>query len=449
MMRQGYPRYRMTKLPWLARVPESWGLKRIKHTTYVKGRIGWQGLRSDEFIDEGPLLITGTDFRDGKINWESCYHVTEQRYAEDSFIQVREGDLLVTKDGTIGKLAVVTGLPGPATLNSGIFLTRQITGHCLERFLFWILSSDVFTGFIDFTKAGATISHLYQNVFVEFTFPVPSVDEQHFIATFLVRETERIDALIAKKQRQIELLNEKRAALISHAVTKGLNSHARMKDSGIEWLGGIPEHWEATQLRRKSLILDCKHRTVPFTDDGIPVASIREVHGLEVNLSEAKRTTEDEYLQMIQGDRKPQIGDIIYSRNATVGEAALVTVSEPFCMGQDVCLIRARKHHARFLLYLFRSIPLMQQVESLMIGSTFRRINVDQIKCFWVCLPPFGEQQSIANWLDGQTAKLSILRQRLDAGISLLQEYRTALITAAVTGKIDVRQEATHARTAH
>ena len=130
---------------------------------------------------------------------------------------------------------------------------------------------------------------------------------------------------------------------------------------------------------------------------------------------------------------------MIYSRNATVGDAALVATNERFCMGQDVCLIRAPKHHAKFLLYLFRSPRSWEQVESMMIGSTFRRINVGQIHAFWICVPPLPEQAAIAAYLDEETAKLDALVGKVEEAVERLQEYRTALITAAVTGKIDVR----------
>jgi type I restriction enzyme S subunit len=279
--------------------------------------------------------------------------------------------------------------------------------------------------------------------------PLAGRDEQRAIADFLDRETPKIDMLVAKKRTLIERLKEKRTALISRTVTRGLPPDAarvagldprpKLKAAGIDWLGDVPEHWKAHQLRYASIVLDCKHKTVSFVDDGVPLASIREVHGFEVDLSGAKQTTEEEYLEMIEGGRTPQINDIIYSRNATVGDAALVSTKERFCMGQDVCLIRTSTQHARYLLYFLRSAPLLEQVESLMIGSTFRRINVGQIKAFWICLPPQGEQEAIAGYLDRETQKIDGMVTRVETAIERLQEYRTALITAAVTGKIDVR----------
>lgn len=209
--------------------------------------------------------------------------------------------------------------------------------------------------------------------------------------------------------------------------------YPKYKPSGVEWFGDVPEHWEAAQLRRKAHILDCKHRTVPFIDDGIPVASIREVHGMEVDLTDAKMTSEEEYLTLIEGDRRPRLGDIIYSRNATVGDAALVTRTERFCMGQDVCLIRSLKHHPRFLLYLLHSSALSEQVESLMIGSTFRRINVGQIHGFWICVPPLSEQAAIAAYLDRETGRVDRLVAKKRELIERLKEKRTALISRTVT----------------
>jgi len=223
MKRKPYPAYKPSGVEWLGDLPEHWDVKKVSHTTYVKGRIGWQGLTADEFIDEGPYCVTGTDFSNGKVNWGICYHVSEERYREDPYICLKEGDLLITKDGTIGKTAVVSALNDKATLNSGIFLTRPIKDDYITIFMYWLLNSKVFTDFIELTKTGTTISHLYQNVFVRFAFPLPTFSEQQTIAAFLDCETGRIDTLVEKKYRLIELLREKRSALISHAVTKGID----------------------------------------------------------------------------------------------------------------------------------------------------------------------------------------------------------------------------------
>ena len=143
---------------------------------------------------------------------------------------------------------------------------------------------------------------------------------------------------------------------------------------------------------------------------------------------------------LIQGGRRPQIGDILFSRNATVGDAAIVATSESFAMGQDVCLIRCDTQHPKYVLYFLRSETIAQQIDSFMVGATIRRINVTQIRAFWGCWPPVDEQIIITTYLDRETAKLNAIVDKVETVIERLREYRAALITAVVTGKIDVRK---------
>ena len=119
-----YPAYKDSGVEWIGEIPEHWGNSKIKYNTYVKGRIGWQGLTTSEYIDEGPFLVTGTDFQQGVVDWKTCQHVSGDRYDQDEYIQLQENDLLITKDGTIGKIALAKNLQAKATLNSGVFVTR-------------------------------------------------------------------------------------------------------------------------------------------------------------------------------------------------------------------------------------------------------------------------------------------------------------------------------------
>jgi type I restriction enzyme S subunit len=248
-----------------------------------------------------------------------------------------------------------------------------------------------------------------------------------------------LDALVAEKERLLLLLAEKRRALITRAVSRGLNPHVPLRDSGIPWLGEIPAHWHAVQLRRVAMIIDCKHRTVPFVADGIPLASIREVQSWEVDLSSAKMTTEDEYLLMVEGDRDPRPGDVIVSRNATVGAAALVPRGARFCMGQDVSLVRPRIGlEPAFLNWLFRGDCVVNQVVSASIGSTFFRINVEQIKELVIPLPQPREQRAIVTHIAAVTRKLEAVRAATERTVGLLKERRATLVAAAVTGQIDL-----------
>ena len=208
-----------TGVEWIGEIPEGWGINKIKYTSYVKGRIGWHGLQSDEFIDEGPYLVTGTDFINGAVNWDTCYHISEERYIQDPYIQLKENDLLITKDGTIGKVALVTKLPDKATLNSGIMLIRPETEDYHTDFMYWILNSKVFSEYIEYTKTGSTVQHLYQETFENFIFPVPNIFEQKNICDYITNKTSQIDKTIKKIESQIATLKEYRQTLISNVVT--------------------------------------------------------------------------------------------------------------------------------------------------------------------------------------------------------------------------------------
>lgn len=242
-------RMKESGIDWIGQIPEEWVISKIKFTTQLNGRIGWQGLTSAEYKEEGPYLITGTDFYNGAINFETAVHIDEKRWSEASQIQVENGDLLITKDGTVGKVAIISGLDDKASLNSGV-LRIQTVDEIDRKFLYLVLLSDEFWMWFNYTNSGAsTILHLYQNVFDEFTFTFPSKNEQQKIADFLDKKTAQLDKVKALLEEQIQKLKDYRASLIYETVTKGLDKNVPMKDSGIDWIGQVPEGWEISKIR--------------------------------------------------------------------------------------------------------------------------------------------------------------------------------------------------------
>jgi type I restriction enzyme, S subunit len=185
-----------------------WVVKRLGETAILKARIGWQGLTTAEYLDSGNYyLVTGTEFKAGYVDWNNCHYVTEPRYDQDKYIQLKEHDVLVTKDGTIGKVALVTDLPKPATLNSGVFVIRPINRAFHPEFFYYLLCSQVFMEFLVQLSAGSTINHLYQKDFVDFSYKIPpSIEEQTAIAAILSDMDAEIAALEAKlvKARQVK-----------------------------------------------------------------------------------------------------------------------------------------------------------------------------------------------------------------------------------------------------
>jgi type I restriction enzyme S subunit len=436
-----YTKFKDLKIKWLPAIPENWSTNRISYTTYVKGRIGWQGLKSDEFIDEGPFLVTGTDFDNGEIIWKNCYHIAEERFNEDSNIHLMEGDLLITKDGTIGKIAIVKGLPDKATLNSGIFLTRPINNDYNVTFMYWVLNSSIFLNFIEYTKLGTTISHLYQHVFNKFIFPLPLLAEQLSIAAFLDRETARIDALIGKKKKLIELLKEKRTALITRAVTKGLNKEVKMKPSGIEWLGDIPEHWEVKRLKDISVkIGDGLHATPNYVDySDFYFINGNNLEDGKIRITGVTRCVEeDEYSKY----RIPLTNNaILLSLNGTIGNLAFYN-QEKVIFGKSAAYIDLKQHICReFVLFYLESNVIQNYFGLSVTGTTIKNLSLFSVRHTNILLPPIGEQNEIVNFIKRELEIMESLSQKIGLAISKLQEYRTAIISAAVTGKIRVGDE--------
>lgn len=438
-----YPEYKESGVDWLRDVPAHWEMKRLKTVATVQ--LSNVDKHSEE--GQGPVKLCNyvdvyyNDVITADLDFMNATATPDQMRR----FRLRVGDVLVTKDSEswtdIAVPAVVAeDLPNvlcgyhlahirPAPGLDGRFLARQFAAIG-ARDQFHVAAN----GITRFGLGGGALRGAF--------FAIPPIDEQQAIADFLDRETAKIDALVARKERLIELLQEKRTALITRAVTRGLDLNVPMKDSGVEWLGEIPVHWDAGALSRWWTVLDCKHRTVPFLNEGIAVASIGEVQGLRVDLSDANRTSIEEYKRMIEGGREPRIGDIIYSRNATVGEAAIVDNNDAFCIGQDVSLIRSVSDEPLFLLHTLRSGVVLAQLEALMVGSTFKRINVGQIKKFFIAVPPKSEQEDIAQYAQGIYNATGSLANRVREAIDHLREFRAALISAAVTGKIDVREAA-------
>ena len=202
-------------------IKEKWAEIKLKWVATLNGRIGWQGLTSIEYCDEGAYLITGINFENGGVNWNTCVHVPLERWEEAKDIQISEGDLIITKDGTVGKTAIVRNMPGKTSLNSGVLLIST-NDNCKKEYLYWVLNSDIFwKWFNDINSGNSTIIHLYQHDFKEFSFPLHPLPEQQAIVAYLDSKCGAIDEVIAKKQQLItEMENYKKSVIYEYVTGK-------------------------------------------------------------------------------------------------------------------------------------------------------------------------------------------------------------------------------------
>lgn len=415
--------YKDSGIEWIGEIPNEWDVNKIKYTSTLHGRIGWQGLTSEEYIDEGPYLITGTDFQNGEIDWDSCVHISEERWAQADKIQIKDGDLLITKDGTVGKTAIVTNLNDKASLNSGVLLINLQTHS--KKYLYWLLNSKVFWEWFDITNSGnSTILHLYQKDFDNFSFPIPPLQEQAAIANFLDKKSAEIDAIIGKITHQIQTLKDYRHSLITETVTKGLDKTVAYKDSGIEWIGEIPEGWEIIKIKHAFKLFaggDIDYNDYSEEQDGFyqyPIlANSLENSGIIGFTSKYRFSGET-----ITITGRGSVGVAFY-RNFPYFPVVRLLVGVPI-----------RTLNTKYVTYSINSFDTIGE-QTAMTQLTTDKLGIEKIP-----LPPLLEQTAIAEFLDDKTTKIDGIIAKKEQQLEIIKEHRKSLIYEYVTGKKRVKE---------
>jgi len=409
-------------IAWIGGIPASWDIATLKRTTYVKGRIGWQGLTTDEYLDDGDiLLITGTDFEGGSIRWDHCAYVDQERYDEDPYIQLRKGDLLVTKDGTIGKIAIVRGMPKPATLNSGVFVTRPLHGHYQQEFLYWVLVSDVFPEFIRYSMVGTTINHLYQKTFERFVYALPPLPEQQRIAAYLDASCAAIDAAVAAKRSQLEILDALRLSII-HSVfaSQCYAPSERIKDIAAKITSGVTPDGGASG----------------YLDNGIPLLRSQNVHFDGLRLDDVAYISAETHASMRGSQLRPR--DVLLNiTGASIGRCTFVP--EGFAEGnvnQHVCIIRPGPCVEYKYLAAFISSSMGQdQILSTFTGASRQGLSHSDLGLIRIPFPKLKVQQELVAKIEQHDGQHIKIHRCIEAQIATLTAYRKSLIHECVTGQ--------------
>lgn len=395
---------------WIGEIPYDWQISKIKYTTKLNGRIGWQGLTSSEYQDEGPFLITGTDFKDGRINFDSAVHIEESRWAEAKQIQVENGDLLITKDGTVGKVAIIDALEGRASLNSGV-LRIQTTDEVNRKYLYYVLLSEEFWLWFNYTNSGAsTILHLYQNVFERFTYVNPPLQEQKAIANFLDIETEKLDNVKGLLQQQIEKLKGYRKSLIWETVTKGLDKTVPIKDSGVDWINSRLKY-HITIKSGESIVNDNL-----VDDGGFPAYGGGRLIGYTNNSNVSK----DEIIVGRVGANAGQVMELVKDSWAT----------------DNALIVYSKNVYTRYAYYLLDCLNLNRLNDS----SAQPLITASKVLNQAIYIPRLkSEQQTIANFLDEKTTLIEEVISNIQVQIEVINKLNKTLIYDYVTGKRRVK----------
>ncbi len=438
-----YPEYKDSGVTWLEEVPSHWRIGMLKHAAIVNPSKTASGVDKDSG-EEVAFLPMEAVSETGRIDASTFRPIAE---LWSGFTYFEEGDAIVAKITPCfenGKGAFIGDIGSGIGFGSTEFhVLRPREGVTEGRFLYYLTYSHAFRSPGEAFMTGAAGQKRVPTGFVEeYQTALPSIEEQRAIATFLDRKTEQIDTLIRKKQRLIELLKEQRTALINRAVTKGLDPNVPMKDSGIEWLGEVPEHWEMTPLKRVTKrIVDCKNRTPPYVEDGrFLVVRTSNVRDGKFFSADAMYTDEESFSVWTQRG-VPRPGDVLFTREAPAGEACLVPSETPLCLGQRMMFFRPLRHRLKseFLVHSIYGPLIRQYISSISAGSTVSHIRVGQVQELPVLVPPISEQQQIVTHLNDRTNAIDGLAEQEQVMIDRLAQMRTSLISEVVTGKIDVR----------
>ncbi len=433
-------RMKESGIDWIGQIPQEWGISKIKFTTQLNGRIGWQGLTSAEYKEEGPYLITGTDFHNGTINFETAVHIDEKRWSEASQIQVENGDLLITKDGTVGKVAIISGLDDKASLNSGV-LRIETVDEIDRKFLYYVLLSDEFWMWFNYTNSGAsTILHLYQNVFDEFTFTFPQKNEQQKIADFLDKKTAQLDKAKNLLEEQIQKLKDYRASLIYETVTKGLDKTVPMKDSGIDWIGQVPEGWDISKIKFTTQLngrIGWQGLTsAEYKEEGPYLITGTDFHNGTINFETAVHIDEKRWSEASQ--IQVENGDLLITKDGTVGKVAIISgLDDKASLNSGVLRIQTIDEiDRRFLYYILLSDEFWMWFNYTNSGaSTILHLYQNVFDEFTFTFPQKNEQTKISDLLDKKTVQIDKLIQIKNEQIKNINKQRQTLIYDYVTGK--------------
>jgi len=370
-------------------LPENWWVRNIAENSTLKARIGWQGLTTAEYLDNGNYyLVTGTDFENGRINWSTCHFVTKERFLQDRNIQLRLEDNLITKDGTIGKVAYIDKLPLETTLNSGVFVIRPKYDEYVPLYLYYIFNSTFFRTFLNELVAGSTINHLYQKEFVKFSFPLPkSKNEQTAIAIALSDADDLINSL--------EKLIEKKRNIKQGAMQKLLQPK---------------EGWEMKKLGEVAKTISSGKSNTQSKGDLYPIYGSTEIIGWK-NYYDYE-------------------GNKILAARVGANAGTLYKVFGKYCVSDNTLMITTKNDvDMEFIFFILNSFNL----NSLVFGSGQPLITGNQLKNLKISLPSTKtEQTRIATILSDMDSEILALENKLEK----YREIKVGMMQNLLTGKI-------------
>lgn len=437
-MENRYDKYKDSGVEWIGEIPEHWIVKRLKFSCNIWGRIGFRGYKSDDLVSEGEGAITlsPSNMKDMKMDYTNRTYLSWKKYYESPEIMVSNNDILMVKTGSsYGKCSFVENMPMECTINPQIVVFKQHRDY--PKFLAYSFQTEATRAFVETSVVGGTIPTISQEKIMNYFFAFPPFSEQQSIATYLDQKCGEIDELITLQEEMITKLQSYKQSVITEAVTKGLDKNVPLKDSGIEWIGEIPEHWEVVDLRHLcKKITDGSHFSPQITDEGGFYITVSNVFDDKIHFENAHKISIKDFNTLITNGCQPPIGSVLLTKDGTVGRTAVVTDNNFVVLSSLAILSLKSNILAEYVKYVLDSETLQEQMKLLMAGSALRRITLNKIYTLKMIYAPSSfEQQAIADYLDQRCSEIDELISIKQQKIEKLKEYKKSLIFECVTGK--------------
>ena len=426
-------------IKWMGDVPDNWGKEPVKrHYEIQLGKM----LQNNPSTDNDILVpyLKALHVLWGRVEKDNL----PEMWANPKEIQqysVQDGDLLVCEGGEVGRAGIVKSPPEKCIIQNALHRIRpkKSSDVC---FFQWVLHTVSSSGWFDVLCNRATIAHFTREKVANLRIPVPQKDVQCAIASFLDRKTEHIDTLILKKERQIELLQERRVALISNVITKGLDPSVKMKNSGIKWLGEIPFNWKIIKLKYLGSIRYGLGQPPKELADGLPLIRATNIERGKINPKGLIFVDPND----IPYNRDPilRTNDIIVVRSgAYTGDSAIIRPEYDGAISGYDMVVRVKDANPKFIAYSLLSIPVLNcQIDLCRLRAAQPHLNAEELGECLFFIPSLPQQIEIVQYLDKETLIIDEIIDKIHGSVTQLHEYRKAIVSAAVTGKIDVRNAA-------
>ncbi|MEK5768179.1 MULTISPECIES: restriction endonuclease subunit S [Acinetobacter] len=440
---QKYAEYKDSGVEWLGEIPNDWEMWKLSHA-YTEIGSGTTPSTSNEENFEGniPWVTTG-ELRENLI-LDTKKNVSQRTIQQFPTLKKYPiGSVAIAMYGaTIGRLGIF-GIEATTNQACCVMTTSKVLNN---KYVFYWLQA--FKNEIIQLSSGGGQPNINQEKVASLKISAPFFEDQINIANFLDHETAQIDTLIAKQEKLIELLKEKRQAVISHAVTKGLNPDVNMKDSGVEWLGQVPEHWDVIAISKVTQKITNGYvgptRDI-LVEEGIPYVQATHIKKGKVNFDNAyfvrEKWSNDHAKSILKKDDV-----LIVQTGAGTGDVGLVSESEEGFNCHALIILQPKKQQlsGSYLAYCLQSDYGYATLYSIRTGGMHPHLNCGEVQFVKISVPPLDEQVAISKFIEKNIQDFDQLIEKAKLAIQLMQERRTALISSAVTGKIDVRHHASH-----